>query len=52
MAIECYNNDCPKHASHTDPESGPYCSEDLCTAESTQHEEPHFGSGILPDDDW
>lgn len=30
MTIECYDNSCPKHSHHTDPEYGPFCDEAIC----------------------
>lgn len=32
MTIECYYATCPNHSIHTDPEDGPYCNLNQCTA--------------------
>lgn len=30
MSTECHDGNCPKHNCHSDPESGPFCDEDVC----------------------
>ncbi len=32
MTIECYYATCPNHSIHTDPDDGPFCYLDHCTA--------------------
>lgn len=32
MSIECYYATCPNHSIHTDPDDGPYCNLNQCTA--------------------
>lgn len=43
MTIECYDDKCPKHAIHYDPDGGPFCDEEECVKLKFCYDDPEHG---------